>query len=285
MRALSSSLLLCLVILNGCTPTGFVNAFISPDLEVIKDIAYGDLERQTLDLYRQLGAEPKGVVMFVHGGYWDSGDKAQYAFVADALVRLGYVAALPNYRLVPEITFPTYAEDIARATVWVLDAFDDELAGVPDNVFLMGHSAGGHIAALVAFDEQYLDERGYSNSDLSGFVGLAGAYDFLPLAPDDERSRAALGPTENHSQTQPVNFASANDPPALLATGLADTTVNPRNSFSFAEALRTAGAEVTLTTYEGVDHSEILGGLSEVARFLAPQVFADVKTFLDAHAP
>ena len=66
---------------------------------------------------------------------------------------------------------------------------------------------------------------------------------------------------------------------------MADTTVNPRNSFSFAEALRTAGAEVTLTTYEGVDHSEILGGLSEVARFLAPQVFADVKTFLDAYAP
>ena len=273
-------------VLGGCTPLGFVNSFVTQDLLVRRDIAYGELPRQKLDLYTSAAftkdVPPKGVVVFVHGGYWDSGDKSEYPFIADSLTEAGFMTVIVNYRLVPDITFPSYAEDVALAVKWVFDNVAN-YGGDPNKVFLIGHSAGAHIAALVAYDESYLEALG-SSTKLAGFVGLAGPYDFLPLAPDDVRSEAALGPEAAWAQTQPINFVDGSEPTAFIATGLKDTTVNPKNSLRFAERIEASGGEVELKTYKKLDHVGIAGALGRGTRFLGPQVLKDVLGFLGRHS-
>lgn len=267
--------LVSLPLLNGCTPTQFVNAFVSSELRVRQNIPYGPLDRHMLDVYTSPATrDSRDVVIFVHGGYWDSGDKADYPFVADSLTEHGFTTVIPNYRLVPEVAFPSYVEDVALAVKWVFDNFQ------PRRVFLMGHSAGAHIAALVAFDERYLEAVGLSNTRLAGFVGLAGPYDFLPLAPGDQRTRRALGPQDNWAATQPIHFVDSSDPPAFLATGLADETVNPANSERLAARIHERGEGVELKTYPGLDHATLLGALARAGRVLEPRVLDDVVAFM-----
>ena len=264
-----------MLVVSACSPISFVNSFVSSDLERSKDIAYGPLERHRLDIYEASGV-PRGVVVFVHGGTWDSGDKSDYPFLADTFTENGYTTVVVNYRLVPDITFPSYAEDLALALNWVAER--TELFG-SERLFLMGHSAGAHIAALVTFDETYLAP--YGGVPITGFIGLAGPYDFLPPQPDAVRTRAALGPETNWQATQPINFVDGTEAPALLMTGLEDTTVNPGNSERMAAKILEQGGEAALLTYEGVDHVGIVGALAQVARFLEPRVLEDVLTFLE----
>lgn len=268
-------LLTSLPLLSGCTPVQFVNAFVSSELRVRRDIPYGPLERQMLDVYTSPAThERRDVVIFVHGGYWDSGDKADYPFVADSLTEQGFTTVIPNYRLVPEVTFPGYVEDVALAVKWVFDNLQ------PRRVFLMGHSSGAHIAALLSFDGRYLEAVGLSNTRLAGFIGVAGPYDFLPLAPGDRRARAALGPQDNWAASQPIHFADGSDPPAFLAIGLADETVNPANSRHLATRIRDRGGGVVLKTYPGLDHATLLGTLARAGRVLESRVLGDVVAFM-----
>lgn len=263
------------ILVSACSPIGIVNSFVSSDLERSRDIAYGPLERHRLDIYETTQAS-QGVVVFVHGGTWDSGDKSDYPFLADTFIENGYVTVVINYRLVPEVTFPSYAEDLALALAWVAEHTD--LLG-SERLFLMGHSAGAHIAALVTFDESYLAP--YDGVSLAGFVGLAGPYDFLPPAPDATRTRAALGPEANWAATQPINFVDGTEAPALLLTGLDDATVDPSNSERMTAKILEQGGTVSFLTYEGVDHVAIVGALARVARFLEPQVLEDILAFLE----
>lgn len=269
--------LVLLLLLSGCTPLRLANSFVSSDLRVREGISYGPLERQALDVYTSPSTDgSRGIVVFVHGGYWDSGDKSEFRFVADSLAELGFITVIPNYRLVPSVTFPSYVEDVALAMKWVFENLPS------DRVFLMGHSSGAHSAALVAFDERYLDELGLANRQLAGFIGLAGPYDFLPLAPDDLRSKAALGPEENRQATQPINFVDGNEPPAFLATGLADETVDPANSERLAARIEARGGRVKLKKYSGLGHATLVGALARAGRLLEPAVLDDVIDFMQS---
>lgn len=257
----------------GCSPLQLANSFVRKDLRVEEDVSYGPLERHTLDLYTSPQTERgSGVVIFVHGGYWDSGDKTDYRFVADSLTESGFVTVIPNYRLVPAVTFPSYVEDVALAVKWALENYGSS------DVFLMGHSSGAHIGALVAFDERYLDAVGLSNDYLAGFLGLAGPYDFLP--PESRRTRAALGSEANWPATQPINFVGGREPPTFLATGLADETVNPDNSKRLAARIADRGGVVELRTYPGLGHGALAGALARAGRVLERAVLDDVVYFM-----
>lgn len=264
-----------LLALVGCTPTQFVNSFVSPDLSGAT-VSYGPHPRNAVDIYTQ-DEGSRGLLVFVHGGYWDEGDKSEYVFVANTFTERGYTVALVNYRLVPEVTFPAYVQDLARALTWLRT--QGPYSDLP--LFLMGHSAGAHIGALVAFDESYLAEFGLSPELIDGFIGLAGPYNFLPLGPNDDRSRAALGDPATYPQTQPINFVDADDPRTFLAVSLNDETVNPNNSLSFAAAIEDAGGEVELKEYNDLNHATIVGALSGVGRVLNQNLLADVLAFME----
>jgi acetyl esterase/lipase len=248
--------------LAGCQQAYFraLNLGIAEGSSVAYDAANG----LSLDVYRPAAtSRPAPVVVFFYGGSWRNGDRGGYRFVGRALAREGVVVVIPDYRKAPAHPFPAFMHDAAAATAWV-HAHAAELGGDPSRVFLMGHSAGAQIAALLATDARYLDARGLRPVQLAGVIGLAGPYDFLPLTSD--AIRQALGPASGWPDTQPVNFVDGDEPPFLLLQGAADRTVDPGNAERLAARLRASTVPVQVTMVPGVGHVGLVNGF-RAARF------------------
>lgn len=278
-RALLSSALSALT--AACTPSlGAFNALAPRDREgrrVARDIAFGPEARQRLDVYAPEGAGPKPVIVFIYGGSWASGDKDDYAFAGAALASRGFVTVIPDYRLVPGVRFPAFIEDCAAAVRWAADHVA-EFGGDASRIVLVGHSAGAYNAMMLALDARYLRDAGVDAARVRGVAGLAGPYDFLPF--DVDATRNAFGQAPDAALTQPVHFARADAPPALLLWGDADTTVGPRNIRGLEAALRAAGAPVETKIYPGVNHVDIMLALSRPLRGRAPTL-DDVTAFAE----
>jgi len=236
-------------------------------------LAYGANPRQMLDIYAPRAAgNGRPVIIFFYGGAWSSGNRQGYGFVGRALAAKGFVVAVPDYRLVPEVEYPGFLEDAAAAVRWVR-AHAGEYGGDGGRIVTMGHSAGAYIAAMLALDPGLL---GNDRMAIRGLAGLAGPYDFLPL--DDSATIAAFGNWPDLAETQPVNHAAAGSPPALLLHGDADTRVKPRHTRALAERLRGAGSDARTHLYPGIGHASILTSLAVPLRWRAP-VLADVVRF------
>ncbi|MBC2776504.1 alpha/beta hydrolase [Parasphingopyxis marina] len=245
--------------------------------QVARDIAYGRDARQRLDIYAPQGVDADAalpVIVFLHGGGWRSGDKAGYAFAGRAFAARGFVTVVANYRLAPDHPFPDFVEDAAAAVLWT-EANIRARGGDPGRLVLVGHSAGAHIAGLLAMDGRWLGEAGHRA--IAGWVGMAGPYDFLPL--DTPATRGAFGNATDLAATQPINFADAGDPPALLLHGDADETVRPFHSERLAARLEAAGVPVTLRSYAGIGHIRIMTALSRWTRGSAPSL-DDITAFV-----
>lgn len=257
---------LSILLLNACSPLKLFNAFIpSSGFTKMVDIAYGELARQRLDVYVPQGArsKPRAVVVFFYGGSWDSGSKDEYLLVAEALTSKGFITVIPDYRIYPEVLFPGFLEDGARALRWVKDNAA-QFGGDAQSVFVMGHSAGAHIAAMLTFNESYLTPVGLTKADIKGFIGLAGPYDFLPLT--SERLKIIFGPEAHRSKSQPINFVVGNEAPVLLIYGGKDTTVRPHNSPNLAQRIRARGGEATEVHFPEMNHIAALVDLSAPLR-------------------
>jgi acetyl esterase/lipase len=239
-------------------------------------IPYAGKARQTLDVCRPVHAVGAPVVVFFYGGAWRSGNKGLYRYVAKALARRGYVAVVPDYRIYPEVCYPEFLEDGALAVRWVKDNIG-RFGGDPDKVFLKGHSAGAHIAAMLALDARWLQKVGLSpRFDIAGLIGLAGPYDYMPLR--DEILKTIFGGADR-PETQPISHVSPGAPPALLITGSDDRLVEPGNSTRLAARLRAAGNAATVRTYRRVGHYVIVAALAPLLRPLVP-VLRDVDAFI-----
>ncbi|WP_406853734.1 alpha/beta hydrolase [Alsobacter sp. KACC 23698] len=267
--------------LSGCSALGVYNAVIPADDGAslkASGVAYGPDPRHRLDVYGPGAAAGRGapVALFVYGGSWNSGDRGDYAFVGRALAARGVVAVVMDYRLVPQVRFPGFVEDVALATRWV-KAEIGRHGGDPRRVFAMGHSAGAYSAAMAALDPRFTRAAGLAGRPYRGLVGLAGPYDFLPL--DASATVAAFGQWPRLEETQPVSVASRGAPAAFLATGSQDTTVYPRNTRNLAAKLRGLGVPVVERVYEGETHVGLLLALSRPFRERAP-VLDDVVRFI-----
>ena len=270
-----------LLALGACTPLATLNALAATDSHTrVTDVAYGALPRQRLDLYRPAGVAPLGgwpVVVFFYGGSWNSGDRAQYGFVGAALASRDMLALVADYRLYPEVRFPSFLVDSAQALAWGL-SHAAEQGGNPRRVFVMGHSAGGYNAAMLALDARWLAATGHAPRELAGFIGLAGAYDFLPMTNRD--AQPVFFHPDYPPDTQPIEFASAAAPRSFLAAGRTDSLVNPeRNTAALAARLSAAGVPVSLHRYERVNHVTLIGAFGLPLRWLAP-VLDDVASFV-----
>ena len=242
--------------LSGCQQTYFhaLNLGVRDGMSVRFDAD----DKLSLDVYRPAVAhEPAPVVVFFYGGSWTSGERAYYRFVGQALAQRGMLVLIPDYRKAPAHPFPAFMLDAAKATAWSR-AHAKEFGGDPARIYLMGHSAGAHIAALLATDGRFLGKHGMKPRDLAGVIGLAGPYDFLPLT--EPAVMQALGPASGWPQTQPVNFVDGDEPPFLLLQGDRDTRVDPANSQRLAARLRDRGDTVTVTMVPGVGHLGLVNG-------------------------
>lgn len=138
--------------------------------------------RRKLDLFLPAGKRDFPVVVLVHGGAWMLGDNrccGLYSSVGQFLASQGIGAVLPNYRLSPGVKHPAHVEDVAQAIAWTKSHIA-EYGGRSDQLFLVGHSAGGHLVALLATDERYLNAHGLSDADIAGVVAISGVYHLPP---------------------------------------------------------------------------------------------------------
>jgi len=217
--------------------------------------------------------------VFFYGGSWQEGNKETYRFLGAALAAQGVVTIIPDYRVYPEVRFPVFLQDCAAAVAWARTNAQ-KFGGDPSRLVLMGHSAGAYNAAMLALNPAYLGAVGLNpQHDIAGFIGLAGPYDFLPL--HDQVLATIFGPPENLPRTQPINFVTPGAPPAYLAAGLRDTTVDPANSKRLAAKLRAAGDTVQERYHPHLNHTLIIGTTSQLLGFLAP-VLPNCLVFIHA---
>jgi acetyl esterase/lipase len=260
LRGMLRTALVCLVpFAGGCTNLFFhaVNAGSGAPEPVTR--TYAPDRGLALDVYVPKDAAPtRPVALFFYGGSWRRGQRAEYGFVGRALAREGILTLVVDYRLYPSGAFPRFEEDAAAAVKWA-KTHAAEFGGDPAHLFLVGHSAGGHIVALLATDGRYLAAEGLKPRDLAGVVGIAGPYDFLPLTDPD--IRAVFGPEAGWAASQPVNFVDGDEPPFLLLQGTGDHVVAPKNADALARRLEAAGEKVELVRYPGIGHFRILLGM------------------------
>jgi acetyl esterase/lipase len=248
------------------------------------DVAYGKDPRQQLDIFTPMAAapddKPRKILVFFHGGSWKDGERAGYAFLGRGFAARGFVTIIADYRKAPKNLFPAFVEDAADAIAWA-HKNAAEFGGDPDQLYVMGHSAGAHIAMLAALDKKYLARSGMDSSVIKGIIGLAGPYDFLPLT---GHGKAALGVWSQPNETQPITYARGDAPPMLLLTGQMDDVVKPRNSETLDAAITKLGGKVTLKTYSNIGHVDIIMALARPFYGKAP-VMEDVIQFLNAPKP
>lgn len=251
------------MLLGGCQQVYFRTLNVGIPSADRQSVVFDPEHQLSLDVYRPKQTDSRTpVVVFFYGGSWRDGNRGFYRFVGEALSRRGVLVVIPDYRKAPADVFPAFMEDAAKATAWAR-ANASKWGGDPSRVYLMGHSAGAHIAALLGTDPTYLEQWRIKPRDLAGVIGLAGPYDFLPFT--DPKIQEVFGSEKNWPKSQPVNFVDGDEPPFLLLHGSSDKRVWQMNSEHLAARLQAAGEPVTLRIIANTGHIGLLNG------FLSPR--------------
>jgi acetyl esterase/lipase len=249
------------------------------DFDRRANVTYGAHERQRLDVYspqgKTVGTRP--IIIFWYGGSFERGRKEQYRFVGAALAEAGYVAVLPDYRVYPGVRFPGFIDDGAAVVAWVV-SHAAESGGDPRRVYLAGHSAGAHIAAMLAYDAPRLAAAGLPKDSIRGYIGLSGPY---ALDPNDDNLRTIFSSPFVHADWQPLQRAQAGAPPALLIHGEDDIVVSVNHARKMAARLEALGTKVTLRVFPGRGHADTVAPFAKPAPNKLP-VLAEIRAFIDA---
>lgn len=190
-------------------------------LRVIADVDYlpgaehaGGKDR--LDIYVPDGAKRAPVIISIHGGALSQGDRKEEAFVGRRFASAGYVTVIPSYRLSPGVSHPAHIQDIAAAFAWVRARIAGH-GGDPDRIFVIGHSAGAYLAALLATDPQYLAAHTLEPSHIRAVVPVSGFFwvERTGVAPD--RPKHVWGTSEETWRAaSPARYLEGRRPPMLL---------------------------------------------------------------------
>ncbi len=258
---------------------------------VERNISYGPHARHQLDLYRSSqdnGRSP--VVMFLYGGTWKSGERSFYGFVGAALAARGFTVVIPDYRLFPEVRWPNFMDDVARAYAWVAKENARGRFNSGDTqqerkrpIAIMGHSAGAHMAAMLAFETKFI-RKYYDGADArpAALVGLSGPYSYNPIT--DPLTKDVFATAESVNEVRPVALVDAKAPPALLYHGRADTLVRLSNAEDLTAALRQYDRSVTLHLLDDVNHRDTILAMAWPFRGIAP-ILNEVVDFLNSISP
>lgn len=273
-------LLSILLLLTSCASTGsyFINIIAKlGEYQKVGDIPYN--AKNNLDIYIPNSAsdEKKSpVVIFFYGGCWGACQntfKEDYEFLADALTKKGYIVVIPDYQHYPEVKFKTIISDAAHATQWVKDNIS-MYKGDSHSLFLMGHSAGAHLAIMLSVKREYLKPETYAS--IKGGIGLAGPYDFIPYT--EPYLPGVFGPESEAAYSQPINFIQGDEPPLLLMYGKQDTLVEPKSIINLTKIIEQKKGSVKTVYYKDLGHIGIMSGFSRPLRH--KKLVNDVDTFI-----
>lgn len=269
----------------------FATADAAP--KVLRDLPYagkGSDPLQRLDLHLPDGkaGKPRPVFILIHGGGWVMGDKSNANFAEPKtswLLDAGYIVASVNYRLSPAVSHPGHVEDVCRAIAWIQQKIPRH-GGDPRRIWLLGHSAGAHLAALAAVDGARLQAAGGDPEGLRGVVLLDGAGYDIPQQYAGLREGSALqkmyrlaftDDPEKQRDASPVHRVDRKPPPFLILH-VARRADSRRQSALLAEALRAKGGRAEVVAIAGKSHGSISADCGKkgdpvtraVAWFLAP---------------
>jgi acetyl esterase/lipase len=244
-----------------------------------------DRARHKLDLYLPRTGKPFPVIVFVHGGTWMVGDKSFFGWGEDigrCFARLGIGAVMPSYRLSPGVKHPEHVKDVARAFAWAYKNIG-QYGGRADQLFLCGHSAGGHLVSLLASDEVFLKDVGLTPAAIKGVISVSGVYRIpqfdlafcgpsgagkapstlagvlqqfdLPISP--------FAPVFGNDpkvlrQASPLTHVKAGLPPFLVIYAGHDLPLLPEMAREFARALQDARCDVRLLNVPDRDHESVM---------------------------
>lgn len=265
--------------LAACSPLTAFNTLTpkDPAVTVANDVAYGEGPRRKLDVYAPKGAKAQvPVLVYFYGGGWSSGRRQDYSFAGKALASRGFLTIVPDYRLYPEVRYPDFLKDGAAAIRWAQD-HAAEFGGDPNRIVLVGHSAGGYNAVMLALDQDFIKAAGVRPESIKAAAGLAGPYNFAPFS--EPYSRNAFGQYPDPAATQPVNHVTSKSVPIWMGYGTEDTVVEAQNMETLDRVLTKNGVPHQATVYQGVDHAGMVLALSQPFRSKAPAL-AEMTAFL-----
>lgn len=268
------------VFASGCTSVAFLianSATLTGRYDRSTSHSYGPQARHKLDVYSPKDAKDRPVVVFFYGGSWTTGSRALYRFVGAALAERGFVAVVPDYRLYPQVKFPLFLDDGALAVAWVQE-HAHEFGGDPHRVVLMGHSAGAHEAAFLAYDRRLLARVGAHPEWIAGLVGLSGPY---ALEPNSDVLNTIFASPYTEAQWQPVRFVTPQAPPTFLAHGTADDVVSIGHAEKLRDVLQANHVRVETQFYPDKKHADTVAGFSIPARGRTPVLDQSV-TFIES---
>ena len=222
-------------------------AALRPDL----DLSYGPHPRQRFDLFRATSS--RGLLAYLHAGYWQSRDKAQFRFVAVPFVAAGLSVAVINYPLCPDVSLAELTQAV-RGVVPALLATADARS-----VVVAGHSAGAHLAVELAMTN-WAALSGEA-APIAGLVGLSGVYDLQPLLATPLNEKLRLDPA-SAAAASPLDRVTRGLPPALLAVGGAETAAFADQTARMAAAWRSAGNITHVVVEPAADHFSLLRGFT-----------------------
>jgi arylformamidase len=223
----------------------------------VLDIAYGADDWQKIDLYLPAAASESDLptLLFMHGGYWTHGYKEWLGFMAPAFVSLPAIFISVGYRLAPAAPYPAALADCLSALAWAHKNISS-YGGTPHRLFLGGHSAGGHLAALAALRPSLLPAHGLSRHAIAACFPVSGVYDLTGPIPQD-RLQAFIPVGTDPLVASPLHYTAGNRIPFLLAVGENDFPVLYEQAYAMAAALRQAEGPVEFLEIAGADHFQI----------------------------
>lgn len=245
-----------------------------------RDIPYANPahERQVLDVYAPPNARNLPVVFWIHGGGWQTGDKANVQLKPQVFQERGFVFVAPNYRLLPAVDMGTLVRDVAKAVRWVHDHIAEH-GGDPKRLFIMGHSAGAQLAALLCTDERYLKAEGLSLAITRGCVPVDGdTYDIpamietaetrwrvhgLPRAKFGHREKFGNDPEKHRDFSAITHVAKGKHIPPFLILHVAGHPDVTAQAVRLGNVLKEAGLPATVFAARESTHTKINADLGK----------------------
>jgi len=230
------------------------------EVKTIKNISYNDAKdadknKHKLDLYLPKDQKDFPVLFFVHGGAWRAGDRRGMGRLGNMFAKHGIGTVAISYRLSPKVKHPAHIQDVAKAFAWTYKNIG-KYGGKADQIFISGHSAGGHLVALLATNPSYLKAEKLDVTNIKGAIPLSGIYTIRP----NERMKSVFGMDKEECKTaSPMEYVKGKHPPFLIAYASQDLAMIPRMSEQFCKALKGAKCEVECMKVEDRNHGTILG--------------------------
>jgi acetyl esterase/lipase len=245
-------------------------------VETRKDVAYrtgddADPVRHKLDLYLPKGAKDFPVLFFIHGGGWRAGKKDGFNAHGKMFASHGIGFVAINYRLSPAVKHPEHIKDVAAAFAWVVGNLGKDGADLK-RIFVSGHSAGGHLAALLASDGSYLKAHKRSLGDIKGCIPVSGVFDV-----NSPRMAAVFGDVDSRKGASPMTHVSGKLPPFLIFYADKELGFLGKQAEEFGKAVKAAKGSVVVKMIDDRDHGTIMRNIAKPDDPVTTAIFAFIR--------